>query len=273
MKTDYEHTEQADEQINDNLNVSTFDEVSSIMDYEKDSPTIQKDIKEFENLSSEEKNTLEDAVESVGHGFGFIDEESNFEKVVGDAEEQQAEDLEVLEAETVEEPVEEFISSAEFMLNALDILIIIGLNIYLKTKGLDKVSQAELKKEAIQQRVLVKRLAEVLKKHNQKISVELQFALALFGTYGSIVKNIITKQELRKAKEIAEGRKKPVENKVVKNSSKIKAKPVKEKTQSFSLNTDEEIIEENSSPNLDFTDEKTAANMGITPKEKIGIKA
>jgi len=121
MEKDYEFSEQADISINDNLERSTFDEVSDILDYEKDSPTIQKEVTEFDGFSNEKKEQLKEAVESVGSGFDFLDDTTSLDSIIEDSETAKNEQQE--EAE-IEETIEEYFQSAEFMIFIIDLAIV-----------------------------------------------------------------------------------------------------------------------------------------------------
>jgi len=283
MIEDIELKEQADIKINDDMETVSFETATDIFNYEKDSPTIQKEIKEFEGLSSDKKEALKDAVDSKGFGFADLDDtENGFDDII---EEKQAQDIEEesqFQEQVVEQPIEEFFQSAEFVIMVLDFIIIYGTNIYLKQNQLDKVGKEELRREKIEQKVLRDALAEVLKKYNYKMSPEVNLCIVLISGYGVKVKAIVDRQKMRKSLEIAEARvsgKKPVpqEVKMATVKDKVKEEVIEKKEavkqSSFKLDTDKVITQDK---DIDLTDEKVRANMNIPPVDKtvkkLGIK-
>jgi len=196
----------------DNVGNVSFDEVAEIYDYEKMGDTIEEELEEFRGKSSIEQREVNeevsngfslDALDDVGEGVnvGIREEEGEIEE---------------------EEPLEEYFSSAEFMIWLLELALVWSTNFYLKNQELDKISISEFEKTKTEQRFLVKSLAKVLRKHNTKVSPEMELLFAIGSAYGMKIKGIIKKQRERKEEDLIKHKKNSA--KIIKISPKVAVK-------------------------------------------------
>lgn len=215
--------------INDNIKESTFDEVTEIFSYEKSGDTIEKELEEFNSLDSTEKETLNEAIDNKS-GFDLDD---LGETSIRDIENETLDSEEEGEGEEIEQDtIEDYFTSAEFVIFIVELAIVWGTNMYLKSNNLDKISIEEFKKSKREQKALLETWAELLQKHNLKVGVEARLIMNMGSAYGMKLKGIVREQKLRKELEIE------------KNKKAIKVVPLgnikksEEKKKEFKLNKD-----------------------------------
>ena len=183
---------------------STFDEIADAFEYEKTSPKIEAEIESYTKASSSEKEKI-DSIKNEGIG--------NSLDSFGEEETKETEGAE--EIEEVHQEIEDYFSSAEFIIFIVDIVMVWGLNYYLKSQELDKISSKEFEKTAREQKILVKAFAKVLMKHSVKISPEVELLMTIGGTYATKCKSIVDKQKIRQQAKIQSINKKNKKKKVV----------------------------------------------------------
>lgn len=177
---------------------SNFDTVGSMFDDERGSRTIEKELEEFSSLGSTGKEEINSKIEDkIGIDLDDLggNEESAFDEFENDSSVEQLED-----EEQDEDTVEDYYSSAEFVIWIIELVIVWGTNVYLKKNNLDKISIKEFKKTNSEQKFLTKSWAKVLHKHKFKVSPELELIMAMGSAYVMKIKGIIERQELRKEK-------------------------------------------------------------------------
>jgi len=192
----------------DTIDTSDRSEVMKLFDYEKTSKTIEEDKKKTISLNE-------------------INNEDN-ENEDNENEDNENEKREVLKDNTI---VEDYYSSAELFIKVTEWLILLASNIYIKQKGLDKITAKEFEINNISKKELVKAWANVLFKYRAKFGVEMRLLLTMGGIYGSKIKSIINEKELEKLKK---------ENEIlkIKNEALIKNTPYNESTKQFKKDFD-----------------------------------
>lgn len=190
----------------DNINSVTFDKVAGIFDDEKGSNTIDKELKEFNDFNNEEREEINDKINhNADINLDDLDSTENSSAFDG------LDDLDSLDiddtAEQLEDEVEEqqseledFFGSAEFVIWIMELIMVFGMNFYLKRNQLDSIGIEAFNKTAREQKFLVKSWAKVLQKRNAKVSPEMELLFALGSTYVMKLKGIVEAQKLRKEK-------------------------------------------------------------------------
>lgn len=173
------------------IEVGNSSSLEDIFDYEKTSPTIEKDLESFKNQSSSEKEKAEEKVEEHT-GFSLDD-------LVEEEDEEEVEEEGSPKEEKPQEEIEEYFESAKFVIWIIELVIVWGLNYYLKNNSLDKIDKEVFKKTVTEEKFLIKSWAKVLHKYSFKIGVEIELIFAIGGVYGTKLQNIILQQELKKA--------------------------------------------------------------------------
>lgn len=215
--------------INDNIKESTFDEVTEIFSYEKSGDTIEKELEEFNSLDSTEKETLNEAIDTKS-GFDLDD---LGETSIRDIENETLDSEEEGEVEEIEQDtIEDYFTSAEFVIFIVELAIVWGTNMYLKSNDLDKISIEEFKKTKREQKALLETWAELLQKHNLKVGVEARLIMNMGSAYGMKLKGIVREQKLRKELEIEKSKK------AIKVVPLNNIKKSEEKKKEFKLNKD-----------------------------------
>ena len=215
--------------INDTIKESTFDEVTEIFGYEKSGDTIEKELEEFNSLDSTEKETLNKAIDTKS-GFDLDD---LGETSIRDIENETLDSEEDEEGEEIEQDtIEDYFTSAEFVIFIVELAIVWGTNMYLKSNDLDKISIEEFKKSKREQKALLETWAELLQKHNLKVGVEARLIMNMGSAYGMKLKGIVREQKLRKQIEIEKNKK------AIKVVPLSNIKKSEEKKKEFKLNKD-----------------------------------
>jgi len=220
--------------INDTIKESTFDEVTEIFSYEKSGDTIEKELKEFNSLDNAEKETLNKAIDTKS-GFDLDD---LGETSIRDIENETLDSEEDEEGEEIEQDtIEDYFTSAEFVIFIVELAIVWGTNMYLKSNDLDKISIEEFKKSKREQKALLETWAELLQKHNLKVGVEARLIMNMGSAYGMKLKGIVREQKLRKQIEMCKER---IE-KAIKVIPLSNVKKSEEKKKEFKLNKDNKL--------------------------------
>ena len=218
--------------INDTIKESTFDEVTEIFGYEKSGDTIEKELEEFNSLDSTEKKVLNEAIDNKS-GFDLDD---LGETSIRDIENETLDSEEDEEGEEIEQDtIEDYFTSAEFVIFIVELAIVWGTNMYLKSNDLDKISIEEFKKSKREQKALLETWAELLQKHNLKVGVEARLIMNMGSAYGMKLKGIVREQKLRKQIEIEKNKK------AIKVIPLSNVKKSEEKKKEFKLNKDNKL--------------------------------
>lgn len=205
-----------------------MDEVKEIFNYEKDSPTIQKEL-DIHNAGKQTEATKGFSLNDLGGN----DEGDNLSSVASSSEEEE-------QGEQAGE-IEDYFESAEFIIFITEAIILFGTNFYLKSNALEKVTIEAFKKTAGQQKALKKAWARVLQKHNAKVSPEVELLMVLGSAYGMKVSSIIDEQKAKKKVELVNKSKiKPLE----KTEKKTVVRDIKNEFESTEFSVDFDNVEE-----------------------------
>jgi len=104
------------------------------------------------------------------------------------------------------EELEDYFASAEFTIWVIELIMVWGMNFYLKRLELDAIGIEEFKKTKEEQKFLVKTWARVLQKHNAKVSPEMELLFSMGSAYIMKMRNIVEAQRLRKMKQEMEAK-------------------------------------------------------------------
>lgn len=228
--------------ITSDISDGSFDSIKEIFKEEKGGKTIDKELEDFSNSNSIEREEINDSVEEQG-GFSIDDLDSDG-GIYSEEDKQEEEEEE-------EEPLEDYFESAEFIIFILELAIVFGTNFYLKQKNLDKIGIEEFEKTSRQQKSLVKSWAKVLKKHNAKVSPEVELLFNMGASYGIKIQGIVKRQEERKLisdrkllKNVKSNVKSEVKNNVNKKSESIAPKRNRDiEVEKKLINENEEVLE------------------------------
>lgn len=222
----------------------SFDSVAQVMDYEKGGDTIESELAAFrESSKSEQKESnkiIEESIEEVeeeqeSEGGFNIDDLGTPEPYEGNEGETEEE-----EETEPEELLEDYFSSAEFVIFVIELIIVFATNFYLKQNDLDSIGIEEFKKTAREQKTLVKSWAKILRKHSVKVGAEFELLFAMGSTYGMKMKGIVERQRERKeenSKKSGNPKTKPI---VVEE----KVKKEKITKDNFKIDKEAEVLEE-----------------------------
>lgn len=233
----------------------SFESVANIMEYEKGGDTIDTELAEFRKESKSKQAEINEEIEEnieteneveengkenvSGDGFSFDD--------LGDPEPYEGNEFGEEEDGEIEpeEALEDFFSSAEFIIFVIELIIVWATNFYLKQHQLDSIGIEEFKKTAREQKTLVKAWAKILRKHSVKIGAEFELLFAMGSTYGMKMQGIVVRQKERKERKDAKIEKNSIKRVVLppENYSETKPKKTKVNKENFRLNEDEEIEE------------------------------
>jgi hypothetical protein len=232
---------------------ATFDDVVEVYEYEKAGSIIEQELEEFRSSSSSEQKKHNEEVNEGGFSLDSLDSTEG-EEGEGQGEEGEGEG----EGEEERGELEDYFSSAEFIIWVLELALVWGTNIYLKNNNLDKIGLEEFEKTNREQKYLVKSFAKVLQKYNKKVSPEMELIFAVGSAYGMKIKGIVKRQEERKEEELKNKNKKGVTNAKKTPRKKQPAPPYKaevvskkdsKKSETFSLDVSgieevEEIVDD-----------------------------
>jgi len=231
----------------------SFESVANVMEYEKGGDTIENELAEFRKESKskqdkineeieesiESENEVEDGKENVKDGFSFDD--------LGEPEPYDGNEFGEEEDGEIEpeEALEDFFSSAEFIIFVIELIIVWATNFYLKQNQLDSISIDEFKKTVREQKTLVKAWAKILRKHSVKIGAEFELLFAMGSTYGMKMQGIVVRQKERKERRDEKIQKNSFKGVVLppENYSEEKPKKTKVNKDNFRLDEEKEIEE------------------------------
>jgi len=214
----------------DGMQSMSFEQVGIVFDFERGSPTIERELEEFNSMSSGEREQIDTKLDEK-QGLDLDDlgseEKSAFDDVINDDFEEGTQDEEI-EQEDERGELEDYFASAEFVIWITELVLVWGTNFYLKKNNLDSIGIEAFKKTQGEQKFLVKSWAKVLRKNNAKVSPEMELVMALGSTYVMKMKSIVKEQKIRskeKELEIREKKIKKKEGKVVNIDKHQKTEP------------------------------------------------
>lgn len=182
---------------NDNDIVNgNLEDINSIWEYEKSSPTIEKELEAFKNGS-----------ETIVKKEYSLDELSSKQ-----GSEQSSEQISDVDSDVVvvQSEMEDFLESADFVIMVVQWVIIFGTNFYLKSNDLEKITIKDFNISKSGERLERRAWARVLQKYNLKTAPEFELIIALGSVYGTKIKGIVSdREEQKRLKElkIKEGKK------------------------------------------------------------------
>lgn len=202
----------------DGMQSMSFEQVGSVFDFERGSPTIEKELDEFNSMSSNEREEIDIKLDEK-QGLDLDDlgegETSAFDDVINDDFDNGI-DSEGEEIVDDRGELEDYFSSAEFVIWITELILVWGTNFYLKRNNLDSIGIEAFKKTQGEQKFLVKSWAKVLQKNNAKVSPEMELLMALGSTYVMKMKNIVKEQKIRSKEKELEAREEALKKKTKK---------------------------------------------------------
>lgn len=236
----------------------SFSSVAEVMNYEKSGDAIENELAEYREYSKSKQKDIDEEVEgkieeAKEEAEEFVGEDDSSDFDIDDlgvhepyTDNEFGETLEEAEDVEPEELLEDFFSSAEFVIFVIELIIVWATNFYLKQNELDTIGIEEFKKTAREQKTLVKAWAKILRKHSVKIGAEFELLFAMGSTYGMKMKGIVERQKDRKELKMKNINKNVEKGVTIPPDNINEEKPKKKKVtkDNFRVNDEEEVLEE-----------------------------